>query len=178
MQRDRQADDADRDELVGHAARIQLIRASTSPPWRLTGSARSMSSAPRKASRSGSASKAGGESARTSHQTVFPLPAADVPHAEASEPMSPSPRPVVASTAYPRPRGLRALPSDPAMRNEPSPRYSRPRVYGVDACSTALVVSSVTSSVAVQAKSSMPHDSSISQTKRRASPTVATSGEY
>src|SRR4051794_12907273 len=62
------------------------------------------------------------------------------------------------------------------MRTVPSLRRSRETRYAVAACSTALVLSSVTSSIAVQPRSSLPHAARVSSTQRRATAIVATSG--
>src|SRR3954465_8139846 len=62
------------------------------------------------------------------------------------------------------------------MRSVPSVRWLRVTRYDVAACSTALVLSSVTSSIAVQLRSSHPQADRVSSTQRRAPAMVATSG--
>src|SRR3954453_13725806 len=62
------------------------------------------------------------------------------------------------------------------MRSVPSLRWWRVTRYDVAACSTALVLSSVTSSIAVQLRSSHPQADRVSSTQRRAVAMVATSG--
>src|SRR3954451_17964341 len=62
------------------------------------------------------------------------------------------------------------------IRTVPSLRRSRETRYAVAACSNALVLSSVTSSIAVQPKSSLPHADRESSIEQRATAIVATSG--
>src|SRR6185437_8444092 len=128
MERDRKSTDVNGDEPVAHAAIADL--ACALHPLVVGGDDVSMSrsSSNRNASRSGSIDVPG-SSSRTSHHTVLPAGRLVVPHAAASEPTSPRPRPVVASTPYSRARGLRGLPSLTPMRTVPSLRRSRVTRY-------------------------------------------------